>query len=666
MSENRSGVEYDSPEGEPSEDASSAIGPLAESEEAGSALDLNGTNDDSTINSSAIGPVLETPEASMSLDSTTSEVTEKALNGAHDVPEGGKDDESEDADEEQSSEDDDDDEEEEEEDSDEEEEEPVLKYSKVEGAAADILEKDTASAIAVGPTYFAVGTHNGLVHLFTPRGTLLKSYRPHSASITDIVISISPPSTETSTTSTNSSTAPASELITDTIATTSLDGHAILHTLRTGSSTGHNFRRPLRSIALSPTYTTSSSKAYITGGLAGELVYTSRAPSLGQSLGLGGLESVLTFGLSGGGGNADGLGPQSHKTLHSGAGPIWKVRWKADYVAWAVDAGVRLYSVSRSEVIAFVERAKESPRGDMWPCELVWSRDAGKTTEELLIGWADLVKVVNLRTQVKKTPAGAAPGTSQSSGAGAVIGGVGLGALAQGTTAPPLETIVEVARVLRLDCMVSGVTYWPFLQEGSQTKESVPPQSSAVTSIPASATTAPITTAESKPAPQSSSTQPPQRQQQQQTAFLLLAYLPTKHMLSPESTEASSQRRQPSFPPELRIINSKNEEQSRDVLSLKGHERWGCGDYRVVEAPPPTTVSPPPSVKASGKKKAAGLQEKDHGGWLVLSPKGVVLVRKRDRRDRVMWLVERERYEEALDEMEKMELEGDFLKNAGA
>lgn len=39
-------------------------------------------------------------------------------------------------------------------DEDEEEEEPVLKYEKIGKAVNDILQKDSASAIAVGPTYF--------------------------------------------------------------------------------------------------------------------------------------------------------------------------------------------------------------------------------------------------------------------------------------------------------------------------------------------------------------------------------------------------------------------------------------------------------------------------------------------------------------------------------
>jgi hypothetical protein len=173
------GVEYDSPEAEPSEDASSAIGPVLDSTFP-STLDLpaatsTGTGvrrleesideTSSTIDSAAIGPVLETPEPLTPMltavnGSRNATGLREVITADDIVAEGGDEDESEDGDDEEDeyddNEDDDDEEEEEEEDDDEddEDEEPVLKYSKIEQAAADILEKDAASAIAVGATYF--------------------------------------------------------------------------------------------------------------------------------------------------------------------------------------------------------------------------------------------------------------------------------------------------------------------------------------------------------------------------------------------------------------------------------------------------------------------------------------------------------------------------------
>lgn len=96
------------------------------------------------------------------------------------------------------------------EDEDEEDEEPVLKYEKMGGIVNEILEKDTASAIAVSSKlvvcYFktdldvtllnplnpqALGTHNGITHVMDFAGNRVKSYRSHKASINDIRIDAS-------------------------------------------------------------------------------------------------------------------------------------------------------------------------------------------------------------------------------------------------------------------------------------------------------------------------------------------------------------------------------------------------------------------------------------------------------------------------------------------
>ncbi|KAG8963995.1 Vacuolar protein sorting-associated protein 41 [Tulasnella sp. 419] len=85
-------------------------------------------------------------------------------------------------------EDEDEDDHEDEEDDEEEDEEPSLKYGRLEGDVSVILEKDSASSLAVSGNLMALGTHNGMVHILDLSGKKLKSYRPHSASINDIRI----------------------------------------------------------------------------------------------------------------------------------------------------------------------------------------------------------------------------------------------------------------------------------------------------------------------------------------------------------------------------------------------------------------------------------------------------------------------------------------------
>jgi hypothetical protein len=425
-------------------------------------------------------------------------------------------------------------------------------------------------------------------------------------------------------------------IISDVIATASLDGQAILHSLGTGTTTGYNFKRPLRSITLEPTYTTSQTKSYVCGGLAGELIITSRS-----TLSLGGLEGMFGFAPIGTGGHAQ-------KVLHNGEGPIWNVRWRADIIAWANDAGVRLYSISRGEKVSHIVRPRDSPRADLFQCTLQWTSDT-----ELIIGWANRIEIVYISSRPKIAPQGGSGGIASA-------GAAGIGVLAPAVST---EVVVQIGKVLTLECMVAGVVPWPFQEVSEDLHEK---GTTEKIMLPASATTAPLPTDGSTSTVSRPTTKQTLDNQKKTSSFLMLAYLPHSTLLSSESTSSrSDQKRAVASPPELQIITTAGEEESRDMLGIKGYERWNCSDYRVVESFPPAstgTLNMPPSKAGLGRISVGPLKERDHGGWLVLSPQGIVHVRKRDRRDRVMWLVERERYEEALEEMEKMEKEGDFVK----
>ena len=164
---------------------------------------------------------------------------------------------------------------------------------------------------------------------------------------------------------------------------------------------------------------------------------------------------------------------------------------------------------------------------------------------------------------------------------------------------PPLA--VEITAVFQLDCMISGVV--PHLV--FPPSDAHPPPAAANPALPAAR----------KPT---------------LTAFLVLAYnVPDTSLLRGDEAASSpaAQARKAAERPELRIISRGGEELANDALSIAGFERWGCNDYVLVEVPEP-------------------------GAYVVMSPKDVVVVRPRDWKDHVAWLVERQRYEEALDEIE--------------
>ena len=107
--------------------------------------------------------------------------------------------------------------------------------------------------------------------------------------------------------------------------------------------------------------------------------------------------------------------------------------------------------------------------------------------------------------------------------------------------------------------------------------------------------------------------------------------------------DRARQARKAAERPELRIISRAGEELTADALTLANYQHLSCNDYVLAE------VSSDDQQSLDADKGRC---------YVVMSPNDLVLVKPRDRRDHVMWLVERRRYEEALDEVESFETEG--------
>ncbi|CAL1697418.1 unnamed protein product [Somion occarium] len=424
--------------------------------------------------------------------------------------------------------------EDEDEEEEEEEEEPALKYERLGDVAHELLQKDSASTLTYSNKRLALGTHAGIVHILDLTGQRIKSVKPHSASIIDICMD------ETA----------------DFIATASLDGQVVIHSLSTTEVYSFDMRRPMRTIALEPNFAKSGSRAFICGGMAGNLVMHEKGW-------LGHKETLL----------------------HSGEGPIWQTRWRGRLIAWANDLGVKIYDTQSQMRIIFIDRPADSPRADLFKCTLHWQDDS-----TLLIAWADEIKVARIRTR---------PRTAAN----------------PKTNLPPL--IVEVTAVFQLDCMIAGIVPHPM--------------------------TTPLSAMVPQPRPSNVASSP---SQPFLTSFLVLAYTPPDTSLLTGNELASShaeQARKAAERPELRIISRSGEELAADALSITGFERWGCNDYVLVDVP-------------SNQHEAF---------YVVLSPKDVVVVRPRDWRDHVAWLVERKRYEEALEEIERRQVAGETAAAEG-
>ncbi|KAF5387652.1 hypothetical protein D9615_000773 [Tricholomella constricta] len=428
-------------------------------------------------------------------------------------------------------EDDDDDEDEDEEDDD----EPALKYERIGGSVPDLLKKDSASALAIANKLMALGTHGGIVHILDLEGKRIKSYKPHLASIVDISM----------------------DDTADFVATASIDGQVVIRSLSTSESYSFDMKRPMRTVALEPNFAKRTTRAFVSGGLAGNLI-------LGEKGWLGHKETVL----------------------HTGEGPIWQVRWRGRLIAWANDLGVKIYDYVSQTRITFIDRPADSPRADLFKCTLEWQDDS-----TLLIAWADHIKVARIRARPRTTTTAAT------------------------ANLPPL--LVEITAVFQLDCMISGIVPHP----------TPTPPSAASQALILASDAAKISSTPASPA---------------LTSFLIIAYTPPDTFFNERTEDRAQQARKAAERPELRIISRGGEEFAADALTIANYHLWGCNDYVLCDVPGSDTA-------ATGSNEGRC--------YVALSPRDLVLVKPRDRRDHVEWLVERQRYEEALNEVERIEAE---------
>lgn len=60
------------------------------------------------------------------------------------------------------------------------------------------------------------------------------------------------------------------------------------------------------------------------------------------------------------------------QVLHDGEGPIHSVKWRTSLIAWANEAGVKIYDMASNQRIAFIERPRGTPRAEILLPHLVW------------------------------------------------------------------------------------------------------------------------------------------------------------------------------------------------------------------------------------------------------------------------------------------------------
>ena len=324
--------------------------------------------------------------------------------------------------------------------------------------------------------------------------------------------------------------------------------------------------------------------------------------------------------------------------------------------------GVKIYDTQFQTRFATVDRTSDSPRADLFKCSLFWQDDS-----TLVVGWADTIKVVRIR--VRQRPSTVSPAVAKI-----------------------YPYAAEITAHLKLDAMISGLVTHPLPNHGNghhkadsvsharsptDPERQPSPTQTTASSIPSGAGSKPhkdpstpgghskhASTASIYSHISSSSTTvvtlPPlsssaQAQARALTGFLIIAYTPPERFDDEMTEDRARQARKSAERPEMRIVSRAGEELVSDALGVINFHAWGCNDYTLaaVDSGPGTALGTGMGATA-GQGDAVGGAERC---YVVLSPKDLVLVMPRDKRDHISWLVERKRYEEALEEAEALEAE---------
>lgn len=227
----------------------------------------------------------------------------------------------------------------------EEEEEPKLKYERVCGGLREILKRDAATCITANSKLLIIGTSWGRVHVLDHQGDRVREFAPHSAPVTHLTLDANG----------------------DYVASCCKDRRVVVQGLYANDNS-HTLvvDAPVRCVALDPFYYRArSGRRFVVG---------TNKLTLYEKVLFGQLRpSVLAEG--------------------GGGGPVRAMRWAGQFLAWAMDSGVRVTDMATKNIITLIKRDHSlALPGDQYPPHLCWADE-----QTLLVGWADTVKVCRVR-----------------------------------------------------------------------------------------------------------------------------------------------------------------------------------------------------------------------------------------------------------------------------
>ena len=292
--------------------------------------------------------------------------------------------------------------------------------------------------------------------------------------------------------------------------------------------------------------------------------------------------------------------------LHSGEGPIWQVRWRGKLIAWANDAVrshilILLFAMTEEYLYQGVKIYDHASQSRITFIDKPQDSPRADLFKCTLHWQDDSTLLIAWADLIKVTRIRERPRTTASSATASL---------------PPF--IVEITAVFQLDCMIAGIV--PHPTPSPNVSSDVLPSTNGLHNVKSS-----------------------EKHPTLLTSFLIVAYSPPETFTDEMTEDRARQARKLADRPELRIISRAGEELATDAITVMDFQKWGCNDYVLVEG---VSSDDPAYIDLETRS------------YVVLSPKDLVRVMPRDRRDHVAWLLERQRYEEALEEVEKIEVDG--------
>ena len=242
-------------------------------------------------------------------------------------------------------------------------------YDRIKNEVLNIIPKDAISCVAVHSKFMAIGTHSGKIHVMDHQGNkvhqdvLLVRGCCHMRSCLHACVSLLQHNSTVNQISIDSKG--------EFIASCSVDRAYIHGLLTTDFNLLINFDRPVRAIAIDPSFGRGTDRRFVTGD--DKLILHSK----------------------------NFLNRHASKIISSGDGQVRNIKWRGSFIAWATDVNVRIYDVSQKALIAVVKADHDTAqlRPDVYKCCLFWRDES-----TLLLGWADAVKVCRVKRKAKVSP----------------------------------------------------------------------------------------------------------------------------------------------------------------------------------------------------------------------------------------------------------------------